>query len=165
MKLKKHEILNYITYGLYVISSLDKGCVIDTVCQVTSSKEEEPIITFVINKDSETAKTINKTKQAYISVLNTKTSLDTIALFGYNHSNKVKKFDYVACNNVLGHHILTENTVGYMKCRVKEIIELGDRYLYIAKVEFRTTLKPKSKPLTYNRYKLRLKVAKLLKRK
>ena len=78
------QILNNISYGMYIITTKGNnknvGCIINTVCQITS---EKPVISISLNKQNYTNKVLKETKKCSISILSEEANKELIGIFGY----------------------------------------------------------------------------------
>ena len=85
--MKDIEILNDISYGMYLVTTSydDKriGCIINTLSQVTSSSM---IVSINLNVDNYTNLAIKNTKKFAVSILSSDVSQDLIGVFGYSSS-------------------------------------------------------------------------------
>ena len=78
------EILQRLTYGLYLISSNEHnklvGCIVNTVVQITS---EDPILSVSVNKNNYTHDMIMRTGKFNVSCLTTETPFSVFEHFGF----------------------------------------------------------------------------------
>lgn len=156
----KDEVFKKCTYGLYVISSGDYGCVIDTFMQITSSKEEHTKALMIINKKSDTANKVKNDRYCVIQIPSVKTNLEDIKTLGYTHSSSVRPFNsinsFTIRNNDLNRdeHILL-NLCGALTARVDKVYTVKDRYIFILDIDDDTNIRVmnKYKPMTYNYFK------------
>ena len=90
------NIMNYITYGLYVLSvresDKDSGCMINTLMQQTSQPEQ---VSVTVNKANYTAEILMRTRKASVAMLSTATTFDFIKGFGMRSGRDSDKFDGV----------------------------------------------------------------------
>ena len=84
VKIMNKEVLNDLTYGMYVISTKyngkDVGCFVNTVSQVTS---EDVVISISMNKQNYTNEAIKSSKKFAVSILSTTSNKDVIGKFGF----------------------------------------------------------------------------------
>ena len=62
-----NRITDKITQGMYVLTTNNSGCIIDTVSQVSMS--DEPLISIAVNKNNYTNEMITKNRKFAISIL------------------------------------------------------------------------------------------------
>lgn len=142
------KILRDITYGMYLVSTKNAGCIINTLTQITS---DNPIITISLNKENYTNQKIKENKLFTVSILTEKTNPNLISTFGFQTSkeiDKFKEFEYIEEENI---KIIKENTNGYLKCEVIDIIDTNTHDIIIAKV-IDTKKENNYKPMTYSYY-------------
>jgi len=146
------EVLNNLTYGMYVISTKyngkDVGCIVNTVTQVTA---EEVVISLSVNKENYTNEAIKASKKFAVSILSKETVPDVIGKFGFFSSQSVDKFE--GFNTILEGNIkvINENICGYLMCELIDIISVGTHDIFIAKVTKRVK-EEYDEPMTYEYY-------------
>lgn len=126
------NILKNISCGVYIVTSENSGCVINTLIQVTS---KDPLVSISINKENFTNKVIKESKKFAVSILNNEASMDMIGNFGFKSSQDYNKFQSVKFEVVDGVNVVTENVSGYIVCDVKEIVDCGTHDLFIGVVK------------------------------
>ena len=112
------KIFRDISYGMYVVSSKDSGCIINTLTQITS---ENPIVTISLNKENYKKEVIKKEKNFIVSIISEKTDKNVISTFGFQSSKDIDKFRDFKYNAVNGTKVLEEDTIGYLICEVIDI--------------------------------------------
>lgn len=148
------EILEKFTYGMYVVSSGECGCLIDTACQVTSYKDDELIITISLNKKNRTTDEILKNKSVGISILANTATLDLLAKFGYKSSRDINKFDYTFHTTLKDRDkVLIDNCTAWLYGDVVNMMEFGSHIVFAISITNAYHVRPDLEPLTYNDYK------------
>lgn len=147
-----NEIFNKYTYGLYLLSSGDFACIIDTACQVSSAKSEDVYISVSINNKSDTCNLIKDGEPFAVSVLSKDTPKQIVNNFGFTHSSEVDKFKDIEYIVDCGINIPTDYIVNYVICQPVNQILCGTHTLIIGKVVKYKVVKD-TEPLTYNDYK------------
>lgn len=144
-----------ITYGLYVVSSVDgnklNGYISNTVFQVTAEPAQFAI---ACSKNNFTTGMIQKSKVFSISALRKDTSADLIGTFGFKSGkehDKFLKFNYKT--GITGAPILIEDTLAWFECEVVQMIDVGTHLLIIGKVIDGDLLDTSGEPLTYAYYR------------
>ncbi|MCR5761522.1 MAG: flavin reductase [Sphaerochaetaceae bacterium] len=146
-----------ISYGLFVLSTnngKDNGCIINTLTQVA----EDPLtVTIAVNKKNFSNEAIQKTGKFNVSILTEKTDFSVFKRFGFasgKDTDKFAGFENVARaeNGIL---YLTEACTMVSAC-VKQTVDLGSHYLYIADVTEAVKLADE-KPCTYSYYLTHIK--------
>ena len=141
------SILRDITYGMYIVSTQDSACIINTLTQITS---DNPIITISLNKNNYTNTKIKENKNFIVSILSEDINPNIISTFGFKSSkdtDKFKEFKYQEIDNIK----VLEETIGYIKCEVLDIIDCDTHDIFIAKVINTKKLNNKT-PMTYKYY-------------
>ena len=146
------EVLNNLTYGMYVISTnyngKDVGCFVNTVSQVTS---EDVVISVSINKQNYTNEAIKYSKKFAISILSTNSNKDVIGKFGFFSSKEVDKFCDFKTIIDSGIKVVDENVCGYLMCELLNIVSVDTHDIFIAKVN-KCVKKEEYTPMTYAYY-------------
>ena len=129
------KIFRDINYGMYFVSSntRDKkvGCVINTLCQITSNN---PIISISLNKDNYTSEVIKESRKFSISIMSIDTKGDVIGKFGYYSSRECDKFEGINYDVIDGLPIVVEDICGYLICEVIDIVDCDSHDIIIARV-------------------------------
>lgn len=146
------EILREVTYGMYIVSCKDKdqlsGCVINTLCQITS----DPIqVSISLNKENKTYQSIVNKRKFSTAILSQETSNETIQTFGFYNSKDHNKFANTQYKMVDDTPVVTDHICGYLICEVEKIIDCGSHSIFLAKVV--DAKKENSlEPMTYQYY-------------
>ena len=149
------NLMNYFSYGMYLLSSKNCGCIINTACQITSDVNNL-IITVSVNKNNYTNEIIKKTKKLALSILSQDTDLELIKTFGFKSgTDKFNNYNYETIDDC---NVLTDNIIGYLTADVIDTIDCDTHDIVIAKVNKQKVLNEEN-PLTYKYYKEVLKGA------
>jgi ferric-chelate reductase [NAD(P)H] len=151
---KINEGLNYITYGLYIVTSVDgekkNGLIVNTVFQVTAQPAQ---VAISVNKNSLTHDIIMKSRIFAAMPLEQETSLPFIGIFGFRSGRTFDKFAKVPYKTgFLGCPIVTDHTLSYMEVEVNSTVDLGTHTLFIGEVKDAGVLKEQGQALTYDYY-------------
>lgn len=143
-----------MSYGLYVVGSGDlyrgNGFISNSVFQVTA---EPPQVAACCNKNNYTAEIIQKTGAYTISVLHQNASAEIIGRFGYKSGKDLDKMDGVDfMSKETGVPIVTQDSIAYMECKVKQTIDVGTHLIFIGEVIGADVLDDQD-PLTYDYYR------------
>ncbi|MGQ9706806.1 MAG: rubredoxin [bacterium] len=147
------KTLHKISYGVYIVSSIRNGKlngqIANTVFQITS---EPPKIAVSINKENLTFEYISKSNIFAISILSEETPINFIGKFGFKSGREIDKFkDTEYKTGRTSAPIVTENTVGYIECKVVDRVDVGTHTIFIGEVIEADILSDK-KPMTYAYY-------------
>lgn len=149
-----NEGLNYITYGLYIVTSVDgekkNGMIVNTVFQVTA---EPARMAISVNKQSLTHEMILKSRVFAAMPLEQNTPLPFIGTFGFRTGRTFDKFAKVPYETgFLGCPVVTEHTLSYMEVEVCQTVDVGTHTLFIGKVKDAGVIQPNGTALTYAYY-------------
>lgn len=142
------KIFRDISYGMYVVTSKDSGCIINTLTQITS---ENPIISISLNKENYTNQVIKNEKKFIVSIISEDTNPNVISTFGFQSSKDVDKFKNFEYENIDGIKVLKENTIGYLLCEVIDVVDCDTHDIFVAKVVY-TKKYNEFIPMTYKYY-------------
>lgn len=143
-----NNVFRNISCGVYIVSSKESGCVINTLTQVNSV---DPLISISLNKENYTNKIIKESNKFAVSILSESATMDLIGDFGFKSSKDQNKFLNVKFELVDNIKVLTQNVVGYIICEVKEIVDCDTHDLFIGKVIESKMLNDEN-VMTYNYY-------------
>lgn len=145
-------VLYQVSYGMYVVGTQvdgrPVGCLINTVCQITS---ENPILSICINRNNYTFEAIQKAGRFSLSILSEQTNPNAIAMFGFasgRDKNKFEKFSHFVKD---GLPYLSENSCGYLTCEVLNTIDEETHVVIFARL-VDTAYGEKLPPMTYSHY-------------
>jgi flavin reductase (DIM6/NTAB) family NADH-FMN oxidoreductase RutF len=79
------NLLRDLTYGMYVVTTSNAGCIINTMTQITS---ENPIISISINKNKHTNEKLKEERNFAVSIISEKTNPNLISVFGFSSSSQ-----------------------------------------------------------------------------
>lgn len=125
------NIFRDVTYGMYVVTTNNSGCIINTMTQITS---ENPIISISLNKNNYTNEVIKKDKKFAVSILSEKTNPNLISVFGFQSSKDINKFENFNYEEISNLKVLSEETTGYLICKVIDIVDCQTHDIFLAKV-------------------------------
>ena len=150
-----YEAFFKVTYGLYVISSGNKGkmsgYIANTAFQVTAEPERFAIS---CSNNNFTVDIIRQSKAFAISVLSKEADQSLISLFGYHSTSQVDKFANTKIKIAkTGIPIVTEGCIAWFECELEQEINLGTHTIFIGKVLDNELLVSTDEPLTYAFYR------------
>ena len=144
-----------LSYGLFVLSSENSACIINTAMQITDT----PLtISVAVNKNNATHDAVKKCGKLNISVLSEKATFDLFKHFGFQSSRDVDKFkDFdgkAVSENEL--YYITKGTNAFYSANVLKEIDCDTHTLFIA--EITEALELESTPsATYDYYHKNIK--------
>jgi flavin reductase (DIM6/NTAB) family NADH-FMN oxidoreductase RutF/rubredoxin len=148
-----------ISYGLYIVTTQSGnkkgGYIANTLFQVTSTP---PQFAISCNKDNYTAELIKQSGNFGFSALSEKANPTLIGNFGYKSGRDFDKFEGVNYfNGKLEIPIVTDSSVAWFECNVKQSFEVGTHIIFIGEVIDNGIIEEMGKPLTYSYYREVLK--------
>lgn len=143
--------LRNITYGVYIISTMDgerpTGCTANSLMQITS---DPATFALSMNHDNFTNECIAKSGKFVINILGETSKPLLIGTFGFRSGKDVDKFKGVDYKMVDGVPILEDST-GYIVCDVVDKMETSTHTVFLGKMTDCDTLKEDT-PMTYAYY-------------
>jgi len=131
-------ILYKISYGLYVISSINNdnkfnGQIANTLIQVTSQPAQ---VTVTLHKENLTHKYIMESNVFSASILSQATDMEFIGKFGFKTGHNIDKFnDIEYMTGKTGTPIVLANTIAYLDAKVIGKLDVGTHTIFLGKVE------------------------------
>jgi flavin reductase (DIM6/NTAB) family NADH-FMN oxidoreductase RutF len=146
------SVFNHITYGVYVLTTLDRGrpvgCIVNSVMQVTA---EPATMAVSLNHNNYSHGCTAESGLFAISILTEKTPASMIGTFGFQSSKDTNKFTGLSHDLKQGVPILRE-AFGYVLCRVVDTLETPTHTEFLGEVLEAGDLDTSSPPMTYNYY-------------
>lgn len=152
--------LNKLTYGLYIVTSVDQGrCngfTADAVFQVSANP---PTIGICIKKDNLTHDFVAKAQVFAVSILADTAPAELIRHWGLKSGRQEDK-----CVNTeyktgsTGCHLITKDTLGAVECRVVNVFDAGSHTIFLGEVVSAESFSD-GEPLTYAQYRKKIKPA------
>lgn len=131
------KVMQKLSYGLFVLTSVvgdkDNGCIVNTVTQITATPN---VISVAVNKDNYTAGMILESKKFTVSVLSEEATFDIFERFGFHSGKDTDKFKGFTAHFMSpnGCEYISKGTNAYLCADVKEVLDVGTHYLFIAEV-------------------------------
>lgn len=129
-----NKILRDLTYGVYVIGSLDGerkvGCIANSVMQITSNPAS---IAISINHDNYTNECIKRSNKFSVSILNEESNPNIIGTFGFTSSKDTDKYNDFDYELVEGIPVIKDSN-GYIICEVTSVLETETHTIFVGKV-------------------------------
>lgn len=128
--------LNYISYGLYVVTCNDgiknNGLIVNTVTQVANNPTK---IAVTICKENYSHDVIKQTNRLNINTLTTKTPFSIFEHFGFcsgKNTDKFESFPYFPSDN--GLPVLVDYINSYISLKITQYIDLGTHGMFIGEI-------------------------------
>ena len=146
--MKNINITNKISQGMYVLTTKNGGCIVDSVSQI--SVGDNPLIAVSVMKKNNTNLLLRNNKKFAISVLGKATDGNIIKTFGFNSMKKINKFNQVDTKKIEGLEVIN-NSLGYIICEIVDYIDNDTHTLFIGKI-IEADLEKDEEPMTYLYY-------------
>lgn len=144
-----------VTYGLYIVSSMDgdqyNGHINNTVFQISAEPAKFAVAS---HKDNLTTSFIQKSKTFSVSILQEDISMEFVGPWGFKSGKDIDKFtecDYKTGKT--GCPIVLDKAIAWIECRVSESIDTGSHILFIGDVVDAEILQADLPPLSYAYYR------------
>lgn len=129
--MKNEKIIRKITQGMYVLTTKNGGCIVDSVSQVSGGNN--PLIAVSVMKENYTNELLRKNEKFALSVLGMEVNPEIIKTFGFKSSRDVNKFQDMNTSEVEGINIINDS-LGYMVCEIIDSIDNDTHTLFIGKL-------------------------------
>lgn len=146
--IKNKKITRDISAGMYVLSTVGAGCMVDTVMQVSSG--DPTLISVSVNKNNYTNEMIKKNKKFNISILGMNVDPEIIKTFGFSSSRDTDKFENISYEEVNGVKVI-KDSIGYIGCELVDMVDADTHTIFIGKMMFADKF-CNEKPMTYSYY-------------
>ena len=146
--MKNKKITRKIIQGMYVLTTIGGGCMVDAVSQVSAG--DNPLIAVAVMKKNYTNELLKKNNKFALSILGEDINPEIISTFGMNSMRDMNKFEKVTAEEVEGVKVLTDS-LGYMVCEIVDFIENDTHTLFIGKVIEADVFEEKE-PMSYGYY-------------
>ncbi len=142
-----------VSYGLYIVSSVNEGKlngqIANTVHQVTADPAQ---IAIALNKKNLTHEFVLKSGVFSASVLTQETPMPFIGLFGFKSGRDIDKFSSIEHKTgKTGAPIVLENSVSYMEAEVVNRMDVGTHTIFVGKIQDMDVIQD-HEPMTYAYY-------------
>ncbi|MCR5845583.1 MAG: flavin reductase [bacterium] len=145
------KILRSISYGVYIVTSMDEGrpvgCTANSIMQITS---EPQTVAISLNHANYTNEVVKRTGKVAVSILSEESDSSLIGGFGFRSSRDANKFegvDYAVWEDL---PILLD-TCGWMTLKVIDSIETSTHTVFICEMTDGEMIGSK-RPMTYAYY-------------
>ena len=146
--MKNKKITRKITLGMYVLTTKDGGCIVDSVSQISAG--DNPLIAVSVMKTNHTNELLKKNNKFALSILDKDVNSNIIKTFGFNSSRDINKFENIKIEEIDGINII-KDTIGYMICDIVDMIENDTHTLFIGKL-IEGDIYKDCEPMSYNYY-------------
>ncbi len=145
------NVLRNLSYGVYVVSTLDDtrptGCVANSIMQITSSPAT---IALSMNHDNYTNSCIKKSGVFALSILAESSDPGIIGTFGFQSGKDVNKFDHIPYSEKKRLPVL-KDSCGYITCKVIDTMETSTHTVFLGEITDGDVIRT-APPMTYSYY-------------
>ena len=146
--MKEINITRKISQGMYVLTTIDGGCIVDAVSQISGG--DNPLIAVSVMKKNYTNELLKNNSKFAISVLGENVNAEIIKTFGFNSMRNINKFEKIDTFKVEGVNII-KDSIGYMVCEIIDSIENDTQTLFIGRI-IEADMFNEKEPMTYLYY-------------
>ena len=144
---------NYAT-GVTVITSFDNNTNYGFTANSFTSVSISPfLILFCLNKKANSNKALNIGNHFVVNILSSAQS-NICNQFANNSLSPSERFSQVKTSSTKNDIKIISDSVGWLECKVKNIVEGGDHFVYIGEVEM-GNLSENQNPLIYHNSKIK----------
>lgn len=129
--MKNKKITRKITQGMYVLTTVGGGCIVDAVSQISAG--DNPLIAVSVLKTNYTNELLHNHSVFALSVIGVDVQSNIIEIFGMHSMCDVDKFSKVSTEMIEGVNIISDS-LGYMVCEIVERLENDTHTLFIGKL-------------------------------
>lgn len=129
--MKNKKITRKITQGMYVLTTIDGGCMVDAVSQISAG--DNPLIAVAVMKKNYTNELLKKSGKFALSILGEDINPEIISTFGMNSMRDINKFEKVETEEIDGVKVIPDS-LGYMVCEIIDSIENDTHTLFIGRL-------------------------------
>lgn len=146
--MKNLDITRKISQGMYVLTTVGGGCIVDAVSQISGG--DNPLISVAVMKKNYTNELLNKNNKFAISILSKEVNPEIIKTFGFNSMRDINKFENTKIEQIEGVNVV-KDSIGYMVCEIIDSIENDTHTLFIGKI-IEANVYEENEPMTYLYY-------------
>lgn len=129
--MKNKKITRKITQGMYVLTTIGGGCMVDAVSQVSAG--DNPLIAVAVMKKNYTNELLKNNNRFALSILGEDVNPEIISTFGMNSMRDMNKFEKVETEEIEGVKVI-KDSLGYMVCELIDSIDNDTHTLFIGKL-------------------------------
>lgn len=146
--MKNKTITRKIIQGMYVLTTKNGGCIVDSVSQISAG--ENPLIAVSVMKKNYTHQLLKDNEQFCLSILGMDVDPKIIETFGFHSMKDTNKFSFVETEEIENSKII-KNSLGYMILKKVDSIENDTHTLFIGRL-MEADLFDDKEPMSYQYY-------------
>ena len=147
--MKNVNITRKISQGMYVLTTIGGGCIVDAVSQISAG--DNPLIAVSVMKKNYTNELLRKNSRFALSILGKDVNPEIIKTFGFNSMRDINKFEKVETIEIENLNVI-KDSLGYMVCEIIDTIENDTHILFIGKMIEADVFEEDKEEMTYNYY-------------
>lgn len=148
--MKNSKITRKITQGMYILTTVGGGCVVDAVSRVGGSGEQA-LVSVAVAKTNHSHQLLSDNSKFALSVIGENVDPEIIKTFGFNSSRDIDKCAQCQTTEVSGVPVI-ENSIGYMVFEKLDAIENDTHTIFIGKLIEGDIIDADARPMTYDYY-------------
>lgn len=146
--MKNINITRKISQGMYVLTTINGGCIVDAVSQVSGG--DNPLIAVSVMKKNYTNELLKNNTKFAISILSEDVNPEIIKTFGFNSMRDINKFENIETTEIENLKII-KDSIGFMVCEIIDSIDNDTHTVFIGKLIEADVFNDKI-PMTYLYY-------------
>jgi len=146
--MKNKKITRKISQGMYVLTTKNGGCIVDSVSQISTG--DNPLISVAVMKKNYTNELMKNNDKFALSVLGMNVNSEIIKTFGFYSMRDIDKFEDTSVSEIEGINVINDS-LGYMICEKVQELDNETHTLFIGKL-IEADLFEDSKEMTYGYY-------------
>lgn len=148
--MKNSKITRKITQGMYVLTTVGGGCIVDAVSRVGGSGDQA-LISVAVAKTNHSHKLLHDADKFALAVLGEDADPEIIQTFGFNSSKDLDKCAKCQTIEVEGVPVV-KDSIGYMVLEKVDAIENDTHTIFIGKLIEADVFQADAEPMTYAYY-------------
>jgi len=148
--MKNSKITRKITQGMYVLTTVGGGCVVDAVSRVGGSGDQA-LVSVAVAKTNHSHQLLSSAPKFALSVLGENADPEIIQTFGFKSSKDVDKCAKCQTTEVEGVPVL-KDSLGYMVFEKVDTLENATHTVFIGRLIEGDILQDADRPMTYVYY-------------
>ncbi len=148
--MKNSKITRKITQGMYVLTTVGGGCIVDAVARVGGSGNQA-LVAVSVAKTNHSHQLLSDNQRFALSVLGENADPELIQIFGFNSSRDLDKCAKCEVEEVEGIPVV-KKSLGYMVLEKVDSISNDTHTVFIGKL-VEADVFDDTKPMTYDYYR------------
>lgn len=129
--MRDKTITRKITQGMYILTTVDGGCCVDAVSQISAG--DNPLFAVAVMKNNYTNELMKKNDKFALSVIGMNSNPEIIKTYGFNSMRDYDKFANSSVKEIEGINII-EDSLGYLICEKVDFFENDTHTVFIGRL-------------------------------